>query len=53
MNVDKCKLLRINSQNNDVVEVNGRGIEDGDRFVYLGVTVSKKRAKALKTSTTE
>jgi len=36
VNVDKCKLLRINSRNNDIVEVNGRGIEDVDRFVYLG-----------------
>ena len=25
VNADKCKLLRINSRNNDVVEVNGRG----------------------------
>ena len=31
VNVDKCKLLRINSGSNDVVEVNGRGIEDFDR----------------------
>ena len=42
VNVDKCKLLRINSRSNDVVEVNGRGIEDVDRFVYLGATVSKE-----------
>ena len=42
VNVDKCKLLQINSQSNDVVEVNGRGIEDVDRFVYLGATVSKE-----------
>jgi len=42
VNVDKCKLLRINSRNNDVLEVNGRGIEDVDRFVYLGTTVSKE-----------
>ena len=42
VNVDKCKLLRINSRNNDVVEVNGRGIEDVDRLVYLGATVSKE-----------
>ena len=42
VNVDKCKLLRINSWSNDVVEVNGRGIEDVDRFVYLGATVSKE-----------
>ena len=42
VNVDKCKLLRINSRNNDVVELNGRGIEDVDRFVYLGATVSKE-----------
>ena len=41
VNVDKCKLLRINSRNNDVVEVNGQEIEDVDRFVYLGATVSK------------
>ena len=25
-----------------MVEVNGRGIEDVDRFVYLGATVSKE-----------
>jgi len=42
VNEDKCKLLRINSRNNGVVEVNGRGIEDVDRFVYLGATVSKE-----------
>ena len=42
VNVDKCKLLRINSRNNNMVEVNGRGIEDVDRFVYLGTTVSKE-----------
>ena len=42
VNVDKCRLLRINSRNNDVVEVNGRRIEDVDRFVYLGATVSKE-----------
>ena len=39
INVDKCKLLRINSRNNDAVEVNGQGIEDADRLVYLGATV--------------
>ena len=42
VNVDKCKLLRINSQSNDAVEVNGQGIEDVHRFVYLGVTLSKE-----------
>jgi len=42
VNVDKCKPLRIKSKNNDVVEVNGRGIEDVDRFVYLVATVSKE-----------
>ena len=40
VSVDKCKLLRINSRSNDVVEVNGRGIEDVDRFVYLGATAT-------------
>ena len=34
VNAEKCKLLRINSRNNDVVEVN--------RFVYLGATVPKE-----------
>ena len=42
LNVDKCKLLRINSRNNDMMEVNGREIEDVDIFVYLGATVSKE-----------
>ena len=42
VNVDKCRLLRINSRKNDVVEVNGRGVESVDRFVYLGATVSKE-----------
>jgi len=42
VNLDKCKLLQINSRNNDEVEVNRRGIKDVDRFVYLGVTVSKE-----------
>ena len=42
VNVDKCKLLRINSRNNDAVEVNVQRIEDVDRFVYLGATVSKE-----------
>jgi len=40
--VDKCKLLRINSQSNDAVEVKGQVKEDVDRFVYLGATVSKE-----------
>ncbi|PFX25743.1 Retrovirus-related Pol polyprotein from type-2 retrotransposable element R2DM [Stylophora pistillata] len=47
VNVDKCKLLRLNSRSNDVVEVYRRGIEDTDRFVYLGATVPK-RVEALK-----
>ena len=34
VNVDKSKLHRINSRNNDMVKVNGRGIEDVDKFVY-------------------
>jgi len=42
VNLEKCKLLQINSRNNDEVEVNRRGIKDVDRFVYLGVTVSKE-----------
>ena len=42
VNEEKCKLLGINSRSNDVVEVNGRGIEDFDRFVYLAATVSKE-----------
>ena len=35
-------LLRINFRVNDAVEVNGQGIEDVDKFVYLGATVSKE-----------
>ena len=42
VNVDKSKLLQINSRNNDTVEVNGQEIEDVDRFVYLGATVAKE-----------
>ena len=42
VNVDKCKRLRINWRNNDAVEVNGQGIEDDDRFVYLEAKVSKE-----------
>ena len=42
INVDKCKLVRIYSRNIDMVDVNGRGIEDVDRFGYLGATVSGK-----------
>ena len=41
VNVDKCKLMRINSRSNDGVEVNGRELR------------SPKRVEALKTSTTE
>ena len=42
VNVDKCKLLRMYSRSNDVKEVNGQGIEDVDRFVYLGAIVYKE-----------
>ena len=42
VNVDKGKLLRINSRSNDAVEVNGQGIEDVHQFVYRGATVSKE-----------
>ena len=44
VNVDKCKLLQINSGNNDAVKVNGRRIEDVD---------SPKRVEVLKTSITK
>ena len=52
VNVDKCKLLLINSRSNDLVEVNGRGIEDVDRFVYLELQFPK-RVEVLKTPRTE
>ena len=43
VNVDNCKLLRINSRNStNMVKVNGQGIDDVHRFMYLGATVSKE-----------
>ena len=34
-------MLGINFRKNDAVEVNGQGIEDVDKFVYQGATVSR------------
>ena len=54
INVDKCKLLRINSRNNDMVEVNGRGKEDVARFVHLQSELQfPKRVVVLETSIIE
>ena len=40
--VSNFKTKEIIYLNHNTVEVNGQGIEDVDRLVYLGATVSKK-----------
>ena len=42
VNVEKYKLLRINSRINDAVQVNAQDRDDVDKFVYLRVTVFKE-----------
>ena len=40
INSRKTKLLRLNTTNNEKVEVDDRYIDDVESFVYLGVHVS-------------
>ena len=50
VNVDKCKLLRINSRSNDAVEVNGQGKKMLIDSCIWGLQCPKK-VEAHKTST--
>mgnify|MGYP001793802340 CR=1 FL=1 len=40
VNIKKCKLLRLNARNKEPFMIKGQEIEDLDKFVYLGTTVS-------------
>ena len=40
--MQKCKVMRINNRNNNVVALNGENIKDVEKFVYLGATVSRE-----------
>ena len=41
--------MRVNARNNEVITVNGLGLEDVEKFIYLGATVCKQggREEAL------
>ena len=41
INVAKTKTMRYNAVNNEPVMIGDKGIEEVDKFVYLGATVSK------------
>lgn len=41
VNVGKCKVMRVNVTNNEVIIVNGLALEDVEKFIYLGVIVCK------------
>ena len=41
INIDKTKTMRVNSGCNTEVTVNGTGLEDVDKFTYLGSLVNK------------
>ena len=36
VNVDKCKVMRMNARNNGAITVNGQVLEDVEKFIYLG-----------------
>ena len=42
INIDKTKVMRINSRNKDAIKLRGQDIEDVEQFTYLGATVCKE-----------
>ena len=44
VNSQKTKVMRINSRNDDRIYINGEDVEDVDKFVYLGATLTKSGA---------
>ena len=42
VNVGKCKVMRVNARNNEVITVNDKALEDVEKFIYLGATVCKQ-----------
>ena len=41
VNSQKTKVIRINSRNDDRIYIDGEEVEDVDKFVYLGATLTK------------
>ena len=41
VNSQKTKVIRINSRNYDIIYIDGEEVEDVDKFVYLGATLTK------------
>ena len=41
VNVGKCKVIRVNSRNNEAITVNGLALEDVEKFISLAATVCK------------
>ena len=42
VNVEKCKVMRVNARNIEAITVNGLALEDVEKFTYLGATVCKQ-----------
>ena len=42
INIEKTKMMRINSRNQDQITIEGRDINEVEEFVYLGATVCKE-----------
>ena len=42
LNVQKCKVMRMNTQREDKVMIGREEVEDVEEFVYLGTTVTKE-----------
>lgn len=42
INANKSQIMRINPKQNQPIKINNRELEDVDKFVYLGATVSQQ-----------
>ena len=42
INIDKAKVMRINTRNQDAIKLRGQDIQDVEQLTYLGATVNKE-----------
>ncbi len=49
ININKTKLMRLNVKNSEPISIEHKGIEDVEKFTYLGVTVSKTAGRGYDT----
>ena len=43
INIEKIKAMKIKAKNSEMIMMVGQGIEEVNKFTYLGATVCKER----------